>query len=371
MSLPRTFKAAIYDIEGTIRGLGSTGSSAAVIDIAGAVDRYAPVTLRGMVSPLSEKLQLELDLAFRNMELTAVSPYSDTYAGFNIDKGKLHADFKYVIDGTALRAENNVIIDQLTLGERTGSPTATSLPVKLAVALLKDKNGVIDLSLPVSGDIGDPKFHYGALIGKALVNLITKIIASPFAALGKLAGGGEDMDHISFEPGRSDLSAAETSKLAQLAEALNDRPQLSVSIRGTAVPMTDGAALQEAHLTAHLKDIVVMVPIPEDNWQPVFKQYKKTMGTSVRKLVKQIKAEQQLDKPALNQAVRERVWQDLLAAEDISEDDYMDLARARSERVREALVSAGVDPARIFLLDPVVDEAGEKAPHCQLELEAG
>ncbi len=370
-SLPRAFEAAIYDIEGTIRGVSSASGQAAVVDITGAVDRYAPVTLRGMVAPLSENLQVDLELAFRNMELTAISPYSDTYAGYDIDKGKLNADFKYVIEGTQLQAENQVVIDQLTLGSSTDSPTATSLPVVLAIALLKDKNGVIDLNLPVSGDIGDPDFHYGALIGKALVNLITKIVTSPFAALGSLIGGGDDMDYVPFEPGRSDFSAAEASKLTQLAGALNDRPQLSVSVRGTAVPMIDGAALREARLTAHLEEMNIAVPIAEHSWKPVYKQYKKTMGTSARQLAKEIAAEQELDKPALQQATRERVWQDLLAAQEISEGDFQELARARSDQVRETLVGAGVAPDRIFLLDPVIDEGDEGTPHCQLELEAG
>lgn len=369
-SLPREFHAAIYGIKGGVKGISSTASAAAAVDITGSVDRYAPVTLAGEVKPLSDTLFVDLELAFRNMELTSVSPYSDTYAGYDIDKGKLNADFKYRIEGSQLQAENSLIVDQLTLGERTESATATSLPVGLAIALLKDKNGVIDLNLPISGDIDDPEFSYGALVGKALLNLVTKIVTAPFAALGKLVGGGEDMDYIPFEAGRGGFAATEASKLTQLAEALQQRPQLSVSIRGVAAREPDSNALREASLKAALKERELTVPAAGDSWKPVYKYYKETTERSVRDVEKQLAAEQSLENDALQTAVQSLVWADLLAAQNIGDEQLELLARHRAEAVRESLVGAGIDPVRLFLLDPDITDDGAQQGHCKLSLEA-
>jgi hypothetical protein len=370
LSLPRPFRAAIHGIKGDIKGLSSSASAAALVDITGAVDKYAPVTLKGKVKPLSEKLLVDLDLNFRNLELTSVSPYSDTYAGYNIDKGKLNADFKYFIDGSKLEAQNSLIIDQLTLGERTDSPDATSLPVALAIALLKDKNGVIDLNLPITGDIDDPEFRYGALVGKALLNLVTKIVTAPFALLGSLVGGGEDMDVVPFEAGKSDFSAAEASQLNKLADALTERPQLSLSVRGVAVPAVDGPALQEASLAAALQDEGVSVPVPANEWKSVFKLYSKSTGQKIGDLEDEIAATQPMEKEQLQEALQQRVWSSLLAAQDVDETQLQQLARDRSDSVRETLAAAGIDAGRLFILDPEIDTDAQAKPHGKLELDA-
>ncbi len=372
LSLNRTFRAAIYGIEGSIEGLDTDAEAAAVVDLTGQVEKYAPVTLKGQVKPLSDKLMVDLALQFSNLELTSVSPYSDTYAGYNIDKGKLDAAFKYHIVDQKLSAENRLVIDQLTLGERTESATATSLPVALAVALLKDSNGVIDLNLPVSGDLDDPEFHYGALIGKALLNLVTKIVTAPFALLGSLVGAEEeDLDHVIFEAGKSEAAEAQADKLTKVAEALAKRPQLTVSLRGIAVPAIDDPALKQQRLEAALAEQEIAYPIAASDRKKFFSWFEKSTGRDVGDLRKELKAAQpDIDKAALEAQMQKRLLDSLLRRQRVGADDLDRLARARSEQVRELMVAAGVDPNRLFILDPSVAEEQNQEPSCKLELDA-
>jgi outer membrane protein OmpA-like peptidoglycan-associated protein len=175
---------------------------------------------------------MNVKATFRNVELTSMTPYSAKFAGYRIASGKLDADLEYFIQQRQLKGDNKIIIDQLTLGERVESPTATKLPLELAIALLKDADGKIDLGLPVSGSLDDPQFSIGGLVWKVLVNVLTKIVTAPFRALGALLGvESSQLEGISFDPGSDALLPPEKAKLGQVATALDKRPQLKVGIR--------------------------------------------------------------------------------------------------------------------------------------------
>ncbi len=156
--------------------------------------------------------------------MTSVTPYSGRFAGYKIEKGKLSIDVAYLVENRTLQAKQKFVIDQLELGERVESDDAVRLPLKLAVALLKDRNGVIDIDLPMSGSLDDPQFRMGPLIWKAFVGLLTKVATAPFALLGSLFGGGEEMNLIEFDAGTSALDAAATERLASISKALTERP---------------------------------------------------------------------------------------------------------------------------------------------------
>src|SRR5262249_35147880 len=156
-----------------------------------------------------------------------MSPYSDKYVGYGIEKGKLSMKVSYLVENRKLKAENSIILDQLTFGQKVDSPDAIKAPVLLAVALLKDRNGVIQFDLPVGGSLDDPKFSVGGLVFRAIVNLIVKIVTSPFALLGSLGGGhGEELAYIEFAPGSSMIDSNGQSKIKSVAKALNDRPAI-------------------------------------------------------------------------------------------------------------------------------------------------
>ena len=147
---------------------------------------------------LSAALYTDLAMSFRNIELSTFNPYSGKFAGYNISKGKLTTELHYKVDGRKLDAQHHIIVEQLEFGDKTESKDAVSLPVKLAVALLKDRNGVIDLNLPVTGSLDDPKFKLGPIIWKVFVNILEKAVTAPFALLGSLFGGGPDLQFVDF-----------------------------------------------------------------------------------------------------------------------------------------------------------------------------
>jgi outer membrane protein OmpA-like peptidoglycan-associated protein len=255
LSIKPNFAADIRDLNGTVKGLSSKPQTRADVLLEGKANRHAPVKITGQLNPLSPDVYIDLALSFKNMELTRLSPYSGRFAGYLIEKGKMSVDLKYEVSGNTLVGENEIVLNQLTLGERVDSPDATSLPVGLAIALLKDRNGNIELDVPVSGDLKDPQFNIGGVVAKAVGQVITKIVTSPFALLGSLVGGGsrEELDFIDFEFGSAALSATQIEKLDTLSKALNERPALRLEIQGAADKQSDGVALAEAELLNQLK----------------------------------------------------------------------------------------------------------------------
>ncbi len=254
-SLTPRFVTTIEDLHGTITGLGAAAGARATVDLKGQVDAYAPATVSGKLNPFRGAEDTDIALAFRNVELNSLTPYSGKFAGYAIERGKLNLDLRYVVKDGALEGQNKVVLDQLTLGRKIDSPDAVGLPLKLAIALLTDSRGVIDLDIPVYGDLNDPQFRLGGVVWKAVLGLLTKIVTAPFALIGALFGGGPDDDSLSriaFEFGTATLREGEAAKYDKLKKALLDRPQLTLSIKGVADPVVDGRALSDAALRAEI-----------------------------------------------------------------------------------------------------------------------
>ncbi len=230
--LNRDFATTMLNMGGRISGLSSDAASAADIDLRGNLENHSPLKISGKVNPLASELFLDMQINFSDIELSPLTPYSGTYLGYVIDKGKLSLGMKYKIEKKSLTAENKVFIDQFTFGDKVESSKATALPVRLAVALLKDKNGEIHLDLPVSGRTDSPKFSIWGVVGQVLKNLLVKAATSPFALLQASFGGGTDFSSITFSSGSSRLSAAEEEKLRALAKALGERPGIRLEITG-------------------------------------------------------------------------------------------------------------------------------------------
>ena len=220
--------------------------------LAGKVDRYAPVDITGEVNLLAAAKYTDLALNFRNMELTTFNPYSGKFAGYNISKGKLSTELRYKVEDRKLDAQHHIVVDNLEFGDKTDSKDAAPIPIKLAVALLKDRQGVIDLQLPVGGSLDDPKFRLGPIIWKALLGLLTKIVTAPFAALGALFGGGEELSYVDFQPGSAELPANQIEQLNKLAKALAERPQLRLDVPITLIAEQDSKAIAAANLYARV-----------------------------------------------------------------------------------------------------------------------
>jgi uncharacterized protein involved in outer membrane biogenesis len=246
LSLTPQFGTKIHDLGGVVTGMSSTPDSRAQVQLKGNVDEYGLAKIGGEINIFDSVAFTDIDMTFQNVEMSDLTPYSGKFAGRKIDSGKLSLNLEYKIDNGKLRGDNQIVVDKLKLGQPVKSPEAANLPLDLAVALLEDSDGVIDIGLPVRGDLNDPKFSFGHLIGKALVNLITKIATAPFRVLGALVGGTDDgnFDAIAFEPGGAAVPAPEREKLKKLAVALQKRPQLKLEVQGRYSAEIDGKELK-------------------------------------------------------------------------------------------------------------------------------
>jgi hypothetical protein len=246
LSLTPQFGTEIHELGGVVAGMSSTAKSRAQVQLEGNVDADGLAKIEGEINVFDPVAFTDIDMTFQNVEMSGLTPYSGKFAGRKIDSGKLSLNLGYKIDNGQLRGDNQIVVDKLKLGQRVESPEAVNLPLDLAVALLQDANGVIDIGLPVQGDLKDPKFNFGQLIGKALASLITKIATAPFRVLGALVGGAAEgnFDAIAFEPGGAAVPAPEREKLKKLAVALQKRPQLKLEVQGRYSTEIDGKKLK-------------------------------------------------------------------------------------------------------------------------------
>ena len=255
LSLVLPFATRIHGLRGSIVGLSSKPGAPGQVELDGEVDEFGLARAVGQVDFFKPTDFMDLKAVFRNVEMTRMTPYSATFAGRKIDSGKLSLELEYKIKQRQLQGENQIVIDRLVLGERVESATAKDLPLDLAIAILSDSDGRIDLGLPVSGSLDDPQFSYGQIVWKAIVNVLGKIVTAPFRALGALfGGGGENLDNIAFEAGASSLTPPEREKLVRLAAVLNKRPGLALSVHGTWAEV-DRVALQDLQLRRTVADM--------------------------------------------------------------------------------------------------------------------
>jgi hypothetical protein len=249
--------SAIEKINGSIKGLTSDLNTAAAVDFKGNVNGFAPFTIAGQLNPLAKDLFVDLGILFQDVGLTAISPYMAKYAGYPLEKGSLSLDLHYYVTQKELKAKNNVRVDQLHLGPPSGSPDATKLPVTLAIALLQDRHGVISLDVPVTGRLDDPKFKVFPIVCQVFMNIIIKAATKPFALLGSMFGGGQDLSFIGYATGSSEFAEGEINKLDSLATALYERPALHLVITGSIDPVQDRQALAALKVQRQLKTLRV------------------------------------------------------------------------------------------------------------------
>ena len=254
LSLALPFATHIHDLDGTIANISTRPNAGPVrLQLAGRVDEDGSASASGRFDLLKPTDLLDIDTAFDNIEMTGLTPYLATFAGRRIDSGKLTLHLQYKIDHGQLAGENRIILDQLTLGGRVRSPEARDLPLDFAIALLKDAHGRIDLGIPIAGSLADPKFSDGQVLWKAVSNILTRIVTSPFRALGALFGGGDSATSVTFPAGQATLSAPAQRTLGQVAASLNGRPNLAVTIHGT-WSEADRVAVKEQRLRRALAD---------------------------------------------------------------------------------------------------------------------
>ncbi|MCL1139765.1 DUF748 domain-containing protein [Shewanella pneumatophori] len=385
-SLTPNFAASIEHLDGNISQLSSDSKQTASVDIKGKIDRYAPVTLKGDINPLLAQPYLDLALSFKHVELTSVNPYSGTYAGYYIDKGLLSLDLNYQLDKNQLVGDNHLVVDQLKLGKPSDSSLATTLPVTLAIALLQDRHGVIDLGLQVSGDVDDPSFSIGSIVMTAFTNVITKAVTAPFTLLAGLLGDDADeLDKIQYLAGDATLAPEQQQTLAKLAKGLADRPMLTLTVEGGVNLQEDNQALSEQQLRVKLAQAANMTleqlpaelspsnyPITGPLSDALISLYETELASPASQVKDKIAAEHQADEALSEEQLLRRwhiaLYNFTLGAQRINEGALGKLAQARATAVKTYLIEQQkVDPKRVFLLDSRV-ELNTKASQALLTL---
>ena len=349
------YSANLTSVTGSLSSLAF--DKPADLELRAKVQDTAPVEILGRINPLASNIFLDLKAEASDIELSPMSPYSGKYAGYGIQKGKLSMKVHYLIDGRKLTAENGIILDQLTFGDKVDSPDATKLPVRLAVALLKDRNGVIKFDLPVGGSLDDPEFSVGGIVFRAIIGLVTKIVTAPFAILGALGGHSAELAYIEFAPGSATLDSAGEAKIVSIAKALQDRPSLHLDITGRIDPAADRDGLKRASLEHKVRvqkfndlvkageppaspDVVTFTPAEYESL--LVRAYRATDFPKPRNAIGLVK-----DVP------REEMETLILTNTTVSDEDLNQLASQRAQIVRDHFVGAAQVPAdRVFLVAP-------------------
>ena len=408
-SLALPFGTRIHALKGAFNGISTQPGALAELEIDGQVDEFGLARAVGQVDLFNPTGFMDIKVVFRNVEMTNLTPYSATFAGRKIASGKLSLDLEYKIKQRQLLGENQIIMDKLTLGERVETPGALNLPLDLAIAILQDSDGKIDLGLPVSGSLDDPQFSYGRIIWKAIGNILTKIVTAPFRALGALfGGGGEKLEKLAFEAGQDALTPPEKEKFKQIAQILGKRPGLALSIHGVWAAEIDRPVLKESRLrravaekmgvklaagedagpisTANPKSQAALEGLyaqrfGEADWLALNAKWRqanpdqkpeKGAGKMMSRLKGLFKKDEPLSADDLAQLkdadLHALLYQRLLDKEAVSDVDLENLGQRRGEAALQGLVAAGAPAERITLGKATVAEANGREVEAKMEL---
>jgi uncharacterized protein involved in outer membrane biogenesis len=382
LSITPNFSARIDQLKGAIGNITNAPGQTAAIDLTGQViDQFSPVTIKGSMDLSAYDRKTDMQLAFRNIELPVFNPYSGRYAGYAIAKGKLTTELSYKIDNRALKADHHVIIDQLEWGQPTDSKDAVPLPVRLATALLKDSKGVIDLDLPVTGSLDDPKFSIWPIVWQVVGNVLEKAVTAPFRLIGSLFEGADKAQYIDFTPGSSTLPQGSAEALGALAKALNQRPELKLDIPAGTGLREDATALADATIDKALlakdkgKVTSVTALDADDQHDRLEDLYRARLGK--KPAFPEFAADQLKAAPGAKPDARDDDRRDLLEIQWMRNElrnsfmpgnaELAALGTARATAVRNALLADGsVEATRVFMATGMTETANEG--HARMEL---
>ncbi len=352
------YRAAV-DLDGTVKGITAQAGSPAKVDIDIILDKYAPMTVTGLIDPLAEELFADIKVSFKDFELSSVAPYSLKFIGHPIEKGKLFMDLEYHIKDQKLDSKNNIKLDLFTLGEKIDSPDATKLPIKFALNLLKNRAGEINLKLPVYGDLNDPTFKVGGIVVKMVVNLIVKAATSPFALLGAIAGGGDDISFVEFDAASIVPPAAGLKKLDTLVGALYDRPGLNMEITAFIDTEVETELLRESHFVDSIKALKLVAlmkkakkgaPVPKlsqieyaddkEYAKYLWKAYKAASFEREKNSFGMIRKQ---EAPLMEKMLRENTV--------VTDEELRAIAKGRADVIKAYILSTGkVEKERLFIV---------------------
>lgn len=398
LSLEPKFRSLAKELRGAATGLSTRPGQSMSLEVEGRVDQFGAAMIKGSFKPQALGADTKLRVKFDNLDLHHLSPYAVRFAGYRLTKGRLYLDLDYTLQKGRLKGDNQVMAQDLTLGEKVPGAKAPDLPLELAVALLRDSSGQIKLAVPVSGDLNDPNVAIGGLVAKAVTGLITGLVTSPFRLLASLVNaGGDDLDRVGFPPGRATLPPPQEERLTKLGEALGQRPQLRLMVRGGYSPEADAKGLKELALRRELAKSLgrelppeaervelnfsgpELVKMVEDFYQRRFgddalARQKKITQDQLDKLPRGISdQEREKETHRLGLEQTRRMYEQLSAKQDLPKDALAGLAARRAEAVKRYLVAKqGLADERVRVQDPVSVKAGDDGlVPSPMSLEAG
>ncbi|OAJ53840.1 AsmA family protein [Paraburkholderia ginsengiterrae] len=357
------YTADLVSIQGTVGAFGTQSTTPAPVDVAAKLAANGPLSIRGTINPLIAKPALDLTASAHDIELTNLTPYSAKYAGYPITKGKLNVDLHYKLDNDQLNADNHLFIDQLTFGDHIENDTATKLPVRLAISLLKNSRGEIDVNLPVSGSLSNPEFSIGGLIWHAVLNLLQKAVTAPFSLIANAFGGkGEELGYVEFEPGSAKLTDTDNQKLDAIVKALADKPSIKMDLIGRVDPAVDEPALRTRYVDRLVKqqkikdvvgngesvDLSTVTVDPKEYDKYLTNAYKSADFKKPRNFV------------GLTKSLPDDDMKSALAANaPIDDASLRELAQRRAQSVQQYL-DGKIDSSRVFVVAPKLNADGIK-----------
>lgn len=351
------YSANMLNLTGGVTGLSSQDMTRADVALKGNLGYGSPIDISGKINPLTKDLFADIKISFKDIELSPVTPYTNRYLGYPITKGKLSFDVAYLIDKRKLDSQNKVKIDQLTFGDKVESPDAIKAPVTLAVSLLTDRKGEINLDIPVSGSLDDPKFRIWPIIWQVLVNLITKAVTSPFALISSLTGGGEELSFIEFDYGSTAIADEGRKKITIIGKALYERPAMKLDIEGYVDPANDKAGLKKDELNRRIKSYKLKEILSKGGEQIALEQIQFT-NEEYGKYLKKTYDDGKFTKPRnfiglAKKIPAEEMEKLLLNSIEVTDSDLRQLAARRAQNVKELLLQSGnIDAGRVFIVEP-------------------
>lgn len=357
LSLSPNFRIGLYQLSGTVSNLDTRSGRTAKLDLNAQVDRYAPFSIKGRVSP--EPLSTDMAVSLKNYEMTSLTPYTGLYLGYKVEKGQLGVDTEVTVENNHLNSVSDIFADQFYLGEKVPSDEAVKAPVKLGLSVLRSRSGEITLPVKMSGDLDDPSFSVSGMILKVLTNIVVKAATAPFSVLAGLAGG-ENLETIVFDPGTAEVGPQTSSSLQALAKVLTEKPHLHIGLVGT-VSAEDRTALADQTIG---DDVAgddwpgIDAAVLEKKWRrKLIRRYESDYDRDVETLVSAPLPE---DDDERDSVLARSAWDAMVTAEGPSVDkaQLVELARLRSENAKAALVQQfQIEQSRVYLKESKVDGA--------------
>ena len=352
------FGTRIHSLEGVLNGLSNKPGTRGQLALKGEVDEYGEANAQGTLNLLDPTAYMDIAVKFNNVEMRNLTAYSGTFANRKIESGKLSMNLVYNIENRQLNSNNQVIVDKLKLGERVESPQGRDLPLELAIAILEDSNGRIDLGLPITGDLNDPQFSYGAIVWKAIGNILTKIVTAPFRALGALFGGGagDELGNIEFAAGAGSLSPSQREGLKQLGDGMKSRPKLALMVQGTWAA-ADKSAIQNLQMRRAVALQAGEKLQPNENPGPL------NLGSEATQKAIEALFKKRFNQAELNALKGSNFYpalaQKLQDSEPVSTEQLQALAMQRQQAVSTGLAATGISAERVKIDPPKETEANK------------